>query len=427
MEKVTNLNLQESYYIHQLENGLQIIIFHKPEFVTTTAAFATPYGALDFNQIDENGVQFLSPAGIAHFLEHKMFESEKGDIMTEFSALGANVNAFTSYTETVYYFSTSNEEIETPLTLLLDFVQKLEISEESVEKEKGIIAEELNMYLQLSDTRLIFETLKNMYHNHPLSVDIGGSVESIYEISKEYLTQCHQLNYHPSKMLLIVAGPTPPESIIEMVEKNQKTKVFKERVDIERLSIEEPFNCVKEFAEVEMEINQTKLSVSFKLNISEKDLMSRHKMEWALRFLLDIHFSPMSQRYQQWLDEKKINDYFGYEISIGKDFGFLIFYGEQEDEETFKQFIFDSWCSIKESLTTKEELSRLKRRYFGHSMMMFNQVGGICFSFIRTIFSGIDFFDSLSIIQEISMKDIQAVYDEVDLNNHTVLKISKNK
>ena len=172
MKKHYNERYDETYYAETLDNGLKVIIWHKPNFQNSQFLFATPYGALDFKQKDENGNLVAYPSGIAHFLEHKMFESKKGDVMELFSQLGANVNAFTSYNETVYYFSTTNKDVEQEVNLLLDFVQELEITEESVEKEKGIIIQELNMYLQMPDSRLLFESFKSMYHNHPLNSDL---------------------------------------------------------------------------------------------------------------------------------------------------------------------------------------------------------------------------------------------------------------
>ena len=160
MKKHYNERYDETYFEETLDNGLRVVIWYKPNFQNSQFLFATPYGALDFKQKDALGNVIEFPSGIAHFLEHKMFESKQGDVMELFSQLGANVNAFTSYNETVYYFSTTNKEVKQELNFLLDFVQSLEITEASVEKEKGIIIQELNMYLQMPDSRLLFESFK---------------------------------------------------------------------------------------------------------------------------------------------------------------------------------------------------------------------------------------------------------------------------
>ena len=425
MKKINHPELQESYYIETLDNGLQVIIFHKPEFVTTTAAIATPYGSCDFSQIDDNGNVIAFTPGIAHFLEHKMFESEKGDIMDIFSQLGASVNAFTSMTETVYYFSISSNEVKIPLELLLDFVQRLEISEESVEKEKGIIAEELKMYLQMPDIRLIFELLKNIYQNHPIQYDIGGSVDSIYRITKEDLINCHQINYHPSKMVLVISSPINPKYLLQIIVENQKAKSFPIVRNVKRFYTSEPLQCALNKNEIEMEVAQNKISLAFKINLAEIDLKKRLKTEWALKYLLDAHYSSMNPQYQSWIDEKKINDFFGYEVSIGEDFGFIIFYGEHEYTEIFVDFILESWKTIQDSIMNEEQLTRLKNRYFGQTIMLLNVMGEICFSYIRSAFAGVSFFDSVKLIQEIGLADVVTSYQLIDTENHTILKIMK--
>ena len=157
MKRITNERYQETYYTETLENGLRVVLWYKPGYARSLFMMATPLGAMDLIQEDAQGNTYSYPAGIAHFLEHKMFEKQDQDVMNEFSRMGANVNAFTSYNETAYYFSTSGS-IEGPLDLLLDFVQQLDISDASVEKEKGIIVSELNMYQQMSDSRLLMET-----------------------------------------------------------------------------------------------------------------------------------------------------------------------------------------------------------------------------------------------------------------------------
>ena len=425
MKKITSNELKESYYIQQLENGLQVVVFHRPEFVTTTAVFATPYSSLDFRQVDGSEKEYNFPSGIAHFLEHKMFEMKNGDVMERFAELGANVNAFTSMTETAYYFSSSNQNIEAPLNLLLDFVQSLEITEESVEKEKGIIVEELNMYHEIPDFRITFETLKNIYNNHPLKYDIGGTAESVRSTTKEDLEQCHALNYHPSKMILIVAGPNTPESILEIVTKNQAGKPFQTLPNIRRYPYVEPATCASDFSEHQMDVNRPKISVSFKLNIPEESIVKRSRMEWALRFLMKLYYSPMSPNFQTWLDEKKINDYFGYDANIGPDFGYLSFFGENDSIDEFKKFILTTLSQINTKEILDEDLNRLKRKYFGTSVMLLNLLEEECIYFLRCYFQGISFFESMQMVTQITKEDIEEVYSLIDFSNHTICAITK--
>ncbi|MBN2849241.1 MAG: insulinase family protein, partial [Erysipelotrichaceae bacterium] len=175
-----NKKLNEKVTETTLANGLKVFFIHKPGFISSTAVYMVPFGSLDIRQQKPDGEIIESNAGVAHFLEHKLFESNNGaDIMEAFSAMSANVNAFTSYNETCYYFSTGEADFSQPLELLLDFVQNLSITDESVEKEKGIIIQELRMYMQMPEARLMYETYRSLFKTHPVRIDIGGSEESV--------------------------------------------------------------------------------------------------------------------------------------------------------------------------------------------------------------------------------------------------------
>ena len=220
MKKIHNDFFDEDFYIEKLDNGLEVVIFNKKDFLTTACAFATSYGALNTDEVLD-GKEYHFHPGVAHFLEHKLFESEDKNIFEEFSNMGCNVNAFTSYHETVYYFSTTNKEIEEPLNLLLDFVQKLDITDENVEKEKGIICQELAMYMQNPDSRLLQETYRSLYHNYPLKYDIGGDDASVNAISKDELDLCYKINYHPNNMVLLIVSPLDVNYLMDIVKENQ--------------------------------------------------------------------------------------------------------------------------------------------------------------------------------------------------------------
>ncbi|WP_407372218.1 EF-P 5-aminopentanol modification-associated protein YfmH, partial [Carnobacterium sp.] len=203
MEKKVYEQLQEIIYTETLDNGLKVTLLPKNDFHKTYGLFSTNFGSID-NQFVPNGKTEMvtAPDGIAHFLEHKLFETKGDDMMNAFSAMGADVNAFTSYRETVYYFSITGEDVEEPLNLLLDFVQDFNITPESVEKEKGIIAQEVAMYAQMPDQKLLNETYKCLYYNFPMKYDIGGDKKSIYAITKNELEECYTINYHPSNMVV---------------------------------------------------------------------------------------------------------------------------------------------------------------------------------------------------------------------------------
>ena len=226
MQRIDYPDFKETCLYEEMKNGLKVYVFHKPDFKSSYAAFGTPYGALDIHQ-KYHGKHYDFHPGIAHFLEHKVFEDEDGDVLSKFAELGASVNAFTSYTETVYHFSLTGEEnFREALEMLLDFVQKLNISHDSIEAEKPIIIQEVSMYEQQANTRLLNETYKSLFKNYPLINDIGGDAKSVNEISKDELETCYNINYHPSNMIVSIVSFMDPEYIISIIRDNQSKKKF---------------------------------------------------------------------------------------------------------------------------------------------------------------------------------------------------------
>src|SRR6476620_4505251 len=198
MEKIEFNQIQEEIYHEKLENGLEVFILPKKGFNKTYATFTTKYGSIDNHFMPLEKSAFLKvPDGIAHFLEHKLFEKEDGDVFQQFSKQGASANAFTSFTRTAYLFScTSN--VEQNLNTLLHFVQEHYFSEKTVEKEKGIIGQEIQMYQDNPDWRLYFGLIDSLFVKHPIKIDIAGTIESISKITKDLLYECYETFYHPS-------------------------------------------------------------------------------------------------------------------------------------------------------------------------------------------------------------------------------------
>lgn len=402
MLKNTNKFFDETYYTENLDNGLKVIIFNKPEFNTTVCAFGTPYGALKINQKLKNKEYHFHP-GIAHFLEHKLFETKGNDMLNLFSSMGASVNAFTSYNETVYYFTKTGEDIEEPLNLLLDFVQELDINDKSVKKEKGIILQEVNSYSQIPDQRLINETYRCLYHNYPLKYDIGGDKKSIYAITTNELYECYNINYHPSNMILCITSPIDPKNIIKIVKNNQKKKSFKKTslpiVD----NGKEKDEVVKKRYKFKMPIKTNKHVLAIKIKPNFKDVKEAFKKEWSLRILLEAYFSALNPEYQKWLDEKIINDYFGFEIDFSLDCAYVLFYIENDDEKVLKNLIYNT---LKEDIITSDLIEQLKRRYIGVMFDVFNDLENFNLGYIRDKLNGIDVFDEFDLISSITPRDV---------------------
>lgn len=424
MKQTIEPRFDETYYTETLDNGLTLIIWHKPLFTTTSCIFATPYGAFDACQTLKDGTVIQDTAGIAHFLEHKMFECEHGDVMTDFSEMGASVNAFTSYTETCYTFSTCQNEIEKPLNLLLDFVQKLQITDESVEREKGIIIQELAMYQQMPDSRLFNETFKALYAAHPLNEDIGGTAESVSATTRKQLEECYQRNYHPSRMTLAVVTPHDPLEVLRIVKENQSGKSFADQPSLFRTPVGEPAEVAHRHAVIHMDVSRTKVSLAYKFKPVLKSDYDRITEEWAVRFLLESHFTALNPEFQNWLDQGIINDYFFYEVDFGKDYAMMMFVNETEDAEHFQQFIEKQLAILKEKKLSLQLLSQLKKRYAGQAMRIYNSPDDIAASIIKGLFSGVDTFTLIHLIESINTGQIHDTFIQLDFSNSALIKIS---
>src|SRR6476659_11457808 len=234
MEKISFDQLQEELYYEKLPNGLNVYILPKKGFNKTFATFTTKYGSVDNHFVPLRKEEFTKvPDGIAHFLEHKLFEKEDGDVFQQFSRQGASANAFTSFTRTAYLFS-STSNVEQNLETLMNFVQEPYFSEKTVEKEKGIIGQEITMYDDNHDWRLYYGVIQNLYENHPVRIDIAGTIESISHINKDLLYECYNTFYHPSNMLLFVVGPVDATKVMEQIKENQNNKTYNNVPEIKR-------------------------------------------------------------------------------------------------------------------------------------------------------------------------------------------------
>lgn len=406
MEKIYDAVLDETIYTHTLSNGLKVILLNKKDNINTTAYFAVPFGALTLAQRLEDGTLVEHEPGLAHFLEHKLFENHQGiDVMERFSALSCNVNAFTSYTETVYYFSTSRTDLEAPLNLLLDFVQSLNVTETSVDKEKKIIIQELRMYHQMPEARLMYETYRALYHQVSVRFDIGGSESSVNAITKAKLDTAFKLNYHPSNALVVVVSSQNPQHLMSIIESNQDAKPVSKGSSWQRVDKEEPLTVVKAHKHVRMDIAASKMTYSFKLPPSGADPIDRHRMEWALKLRLELVFSTLNPTYQAWVDQGFIHDYFGYEVEINDQYAFVMFYGETEDEEQFKAMIDDGLALDLEPLLPY--LRQLKRRYRSYAYRLLDDQDDYAVHTIRGQFTKISLNDSLRVLDELNADDLR--------------------
>lgn len=416
MNKKHYQTINETLYHQQMQNGLNVYLLKKEGFSKTYGLFATNFGSVDTTFVPLYEDKMIKvPDGVAHFLEHKMFEMENGDISDEFSKLGASTNAFTSSNRTAYLFSTGSNEVECT-KLLLDFVQDIYLTEENIEKEKGIIAQEIKMYDDDPDWQNYFGAIQNLYHHHPFAIDIAGTVESVYSTTKEDLTKCYETFYHPSNMVLFIVGQIDPESLMKVIEENQNNKHFRKVDEVIRQKCNEP-NSVKNKETIQkMDVFMPKLTMGIKVNNIPTDSIQRVKREMACHIILDYLFSKSSSLYNEWVNKGWINDTFGGYYIQERDYACIQIGGDTNFVDELKQALNELVESLPSTIIDESSFERLKRKMMGSYIMGFNSIETIANSFIRYYFEGFSSFELIDTLQTLNYDDIIETLQIFDIN-----------
>lgn len=414
MEKIAYDQLQEELFFEKMSNGLSVYILPKKGFNKSYATFTTKYGSVDNHFVPLKKEDFTKvPDGIAHFLEHKLFEKEDGDVFQVFSRQGASANAFTSFTRTCYLFS-STSDFEKNLETLVDFVQDPYFSDKTVEKEKGIIGQEITMYDDNPDWRLYFGLIQNLYKNHPVNIDIAGTIESISHITPELLYECYHTFYHPSNMLLFIVGPVDPESIMNQIRENQAKKDYQNQPEIQRKFEPEPVEVAKKKQMMEMNVQTSKCLVGIKaLHVDQKGT-EMLKNELTMNILLDLLFSKSTENYNQLYKNGLIDETFSYDYTQEQGFGFAMIGGDTREPDQLSQSIEEMLMKAKEgNFATDDQLERAKKKKIGGFLRAINSPEYIANQFTRYAFNDMDFFEVVPMFEKITLKDVQKLASEI--------------
>lgn len=413
MEKIVFDQLKETLFHEKMANGLDVYLLPKEGFNKTYATFTTKYGSIDNRFIPIGKSEELHvPDGIAHFLEHKLFEKEDGDVFQQFSKQGASANAFTSFTRTAYLFSSTsnvNENLET----LIDFVQSPYFSEQTVEKEKGIIGQEITMYDDNPDWRVYFGLIENMYKTHPVKIDIAGTIESISKIDKDLLYTCYETFYHPSNMLLFVVGPINEEEMMNLIRDNQNKKEFKEAKEIKRFFEDEQVEVATPKQVLEMPVQTPKCLVGFKAKNptrSGKELLER---ELTINVLFDLLFGKSSVNYEKLYNDGLIDDSFSFDYTEEYGFGFAMIGGDTENPEQLASRLKETMLSFDINSISEDYLSRIKKKKIGSFLRALNSPEYIANQFTRYQFNGMNLFDIVSVLEGIQTSNLQEVANDL--------------
>ncbi len=409
MNKTYYPRLDETLCRKTLPNGLTVMVVPKPGFTRKIAYFLTNYGSVH-TSFTLDGKHYTTPAGVAHYLEHKMFDLPGRDVTEEFAALGASPNAFTSYGVTAYYFSCTDNFIPA-LRLLLEFVSTPYFTEESVEKERGIIAQEILMYADSADSMVMEDMNQGLFAHHPIRIPIGGTVESIQQITPQTLYDCHRAFYHPANMVLCVVGDVDPEEVAAIAEE----LLPKERhsVAVPDYGEPEPEEAVRPVSRREMDVAMTTFQMAFKCPPPPTGAeFARQELIAALA--AEMLFGQSSQLYQWLYEDGLIDSSFGGGEEFGAGTAILTCGGDSRDPEEVRNCILNEAKFLAENGLDQVAFDRVKRSFLGGRFKNLTSFDGTCFRLVSYHMEGCDYFDFPKLFESVTIDEVrQFIADNV--------------
>lgn len=383
--------LREEIVSTVLPCGLPCYAVPKRGFDKKIAIFAARYGSLDLEFAADGSEPLRTPPGIAHFLEHQLFKKAGGeDILMEFGKYGASSNAFTDYCATAYYFTASGH-FEKNLELLLGFVTTPYFEDEYVAKEKLIIEQELRMYDDSPDHRLYRNLMSVLYTEHPVRIDIGGTVEDIQKIDRKLLEVCYRTFYNPTNMILVVAGDLDPAEVFRHAARALPDDRFRPRGPIRRMLPAEPPGVRERVIRTEMAVSLPRVLVGFKdLDIDPRKSLER---ELETSVVLDLLFGRGSAFYTRAYEEGLIDDSFSFSYNSEDPFGFSLIGGETEQPERLAERILMELHKARRRRLKRRDVERSKRKRLGKFIRSLDTPEGAAFLVLSGVQRNLDIFE----------------------------------
>ena len=403
MRKIENKFYNESYYEHTFSSGLKGIFIPKAGFTKTYAIIGVKFGSL-YQEFNINGKDIKTPAGVAHFLEHKMFELPNGESASnKFAELGASDNAFTTYDYTAFKFTTTSNFDES-LKLLLSMVSRLDVTEESVNKERSIITQELASYLNVPQEQLVNHFYEQAYSTNYLRVDIGGTIDTIKEITPEVLHTAFDAFYHPKNMILAVVGNIDLDHIEKLVEDSELGHTQKPFLN-PIVNFRDNDEIVSTYGEYKMDISDYKVLVGTRLDHSNLDPLTTFKNSMYFDILFDIFLADSSNHYQTLLRKGYLDYSFGYATYFERHYAYCYFSSNSKNikktQNTFTK-LYDLICNYE---VTEEEFNHYKNLQVARSIKQFNSLESIARYSVEFAVGDLDFLDALGEIEKLNFKE----------------------
>ncbi len=422
MQIIENSKVKEKLYIEKLENGLTIMIVPKKGIHKKYVIWGTNYGSNDSKFIVPGEKEPTEvPKGVAHFLEHKMFEQESGiNSLDTLTALGVEANAYTTNDHTAYLFECT-ENFYPALDELMDYVQHPYFTDENVEKEKGIIGQEIMMYDDYPEWKVYLNTLEAMYHEHPVKLDITGTIETISHIDKDILYKCYNTFYNPANMAMVICGDFEPEKLLEEIKKRLIEK--KANGEIKRIYPEEPESIVKEKVEQKMDVSEPLFTIGIKDKVATpKEKVKKHL---AIEILLNVLIGKSSKLYQELYNKGMLFVTPGVDYEFSRDYAHILITGQSKYPEQVYDLFKNAVNELKKNGIDLEEFERVKKMLYGSFIKEYDEPGDIARMFIADFFKGINSFEYLEEIATINEQYVEQMLKEVFVDNKMVLSVIK--
>lgn len=400
--------LDESLYTDTLDNGLSLFVLPKPDFRQTYATFTTRYGSIDTEfVVPGRGQKITVPDGVAHFLEHMMFEEEHGDVFLDFARYGAQANAYTTFDTTSYLFSATGA-VDENLKILLDFVQHPYFPEDSVEGEKGIIGQEIRMYEDDPRWRVYFGMLQGMYGSHPAAIDIAGTVESIAQINKDVLYDCHATFYHPSNMVLFVVGPVDPQRMADVVRENQAAKGYVRQAPIERLVPDVPERIAAGTVEVKLTVAEPIVNFGWRERSLPADGRARQAQEIAMEVGLEVILGKGSPIFRKLVEDGLTDLGFSASYELTPHYGHSLIGGNSKRPRDLVARVQAEVAAVSRTGVDADAFARVQRMAMGRFLGLLDSPAAVANVYTASLLHGEDLFATLDILEGLTIDDVQA-------------------
>lgn len=424
MKIIESSKIKEKAYIEKLENGMDVIIIPKKNAIKKYAIWGTHFGSIDNHFImPTTGEEVYIPDGVAHFLEHKMFEQPNGtNSLDTLMALGIDANAYTSNDHTAYLFECTDNFYE-GLDELMDYVQHPYFTEENVEKEKGIIGQEIGMYDDDPSWQLYINAMDCMYKENPIKIDIAGTVESISKITPDVLYKCYNTFYNPSNMTMVVCGDFEPEKLLNEIKKRLVQK--ENQGEIKRIYAKEETEINKKETEVKMELSNPLFLVGYKDATKNKEnLVKRHI---AIEIILNMLIGKSSELYKKLYEENILLSEPNFDYEFNNEYAHVTIYGQSKNPRRIYEEITKQVEKYIKNGLDEEHFKRIKKKIYGDYAIEYNSVADIARMFLADKMKGINSFDYIEEFNTVTKEYTEGILKEVFNEKNEILSIVNPK